>query len=111
MREPSGLKHGFPSAVGTLAKTLDITTVAINGHPLVRSRLSGRPAAGAAAGGKLGADQPALRENFLGQVLVGGLVDIDGGFGEGHEDGLALEAELARDDGEGRCRASACPVR
>ncbi len=31
MREPSGLKQWFPSAVGTLAKTLDITTVAING--------------------------------------------------------------------------------
>ena len=31
MRDPSGLKHWFPSAVGTLAKTVDITTIAING--------------------------------------------------------------------------------
>ena len=31
MRDPSGLKQWFPSAVGTLAKTVDITTIAING--------------------------------------------------------------------------------
>ncbi len=31
MRDPSGLKQWFPSAVGRLAKTVDITTIAING--------------------------------------------------------------------------------
>ena len=31
MRDPSGLKQWFPSAVGSLAKVLDINTVAING--------------------------------------------------------------------------------
>ena len=31
MRDPSGLKQWFPSAVGTLAKTVDITTIAVNG--------------------------------------------------------------------------------
>ncbi len=31
MRDPSGLKQWFPSAVGSLAKAVDITTVAING--------------------------------------------------------------------------------
>lgn len=31
MRDPSGLKQWFPSAVGTLAKTVDITTTPING--------------------------------------------------------------------------------
>jgi L-glutamine-phosphate cytidylyltransferase len=31
MREPPGLRQWFPAAVGTLAKTLDITTIASNG--------------------------------------------------------------------------------
>jgi choline kinase len=31
MREPSGLKQWFPSAVGSLAKQLDINTIAITG--------------------------------------------------------------------------------
>lgn len=31
MREPSGLKQWFPSAVGSLAKQVDINTIAING--------------------------------------------------------------------------------
>ncbi|MBC8036662.1 MAG: phosphocholine cytidylyltransferase family protein [Rhizobiales bacterium] len=31
MRDPSGLKQWFPSAVGSLAKTIDVTTIAING--------------------------------------------------------------------------------
>ena len=31
MRDPSGLKQWFPSAVGSLAKSIDITTIAING--------------------------------------------------------------------------------
>ena len=31
MREPSGLRQWFPSAVGRLAKTMDVGTVAING--------------------------------------------------------------------------------
>lgn len=31
MRDPSGLKQWFPSAVGSLAKAVDINTIAING--------------------------------------------------------------------------------
>jgi choline kinase len=31
MREPAGLKQWFPSAIGRLAKTLDVATVAIDG--------------------------------------------------------------------------------
>ena len=31
MRDPSGLKQWFPSAVGSLAKVVDINTIAING--------------------------------------------------------------------------------
>ena len=31
MREPSGLKQWFPAAVGTLAKTIAVQTIAING--------------------------------------------------------------------------------
>ena len=31
MRDPSGLRQWFPSAVGSLAKSMDITTVTING--------------------------------------------------------------------------------
>ena len=31
MREPPGLRQWFPSAVGSLAKSMDITTVTING--------------------------------------------------------------------------------